>query len=211
MIDVWSTVAEERSALADDLAGLTAEQWQSRSLCHKWPVASVVAHMTSTASLTPGSFLGSFVKAGFNFDKFATTQIGKHLGADDAETLANFRAIQDSTNAPPGPKDSWLGEAIVHAEDIRRPLGISHSYDLEAVRQVADFYKGSNTLIGTKSRIAGLALHATDTSWSHGAGKEVSGPMVSLLMAMTGRTSACDDLVGPGVARLRGEQPGRTA
>ncbi len=211
MIDLWSTVADERGALAEDLAGLSAEQWKSRSLCKNWSVAHVVAHMTSTGSLTPTSFFGSFVKAGFSFDKFASGQIDKHLGADDAETLANFRAIQHSTSAPPGPRDSWLGEAIVHGEDIRRPLGISHSYDLEAVRQVADFYKGSNTLIGTKSRIAGLSLHATDTSWSHGEGKEVSGPMVSLLMAMTGRTTACEDLVGPGVARLRGEQPGRTA
>lgn len=211
MIDVWNTVAAERGALADDLAGLSEEQWASRSLCQNWTVAHVVAHMTGTGSLTPASFLGSFVRAGFSFDKFATAQITKHLGADDAETLANFRVIQHSTNAPPGPKASWLGEAIVHAEDIRRPLGISHTYDLDAVRHVADFYKGSNTLIGTKSRIAGLALHATDTDWSHGEGKEVSGPMVPLLMAMTGRTSACDDLEGPGVPRLRGEQWGRRA
>lgn len=211
MVDVWRTIAAERGALADDLAGLTEEQWRARSLCQNWSVAHVVAHMTGTGTLTPVSFLGSFVRAGFSFDTFATAQISKHLGADDAATLAGFRAIQHSTKAPPGPQDSWLGEAIVHAEDIRRPLGIAHDYDLDAVRQVADFYKRSNTLIGTKSRIAGLALHATDTDWSHGEGKEVAGPMVSLLMAMTGRTSACDDLEGPGVARLRGEQPGRTA
>lgn len=211
MTDVWTAVADEREALADDLAGLSDEQWQSTSLCQNWTVAQTLAHMTGTASLTPLSFLGRFARAGFSFDTFANGEIAKHLGADNAETLASFRAIQNSTSAPPGPRDSWLGEAIVHAEDIRRPLGIPHDYDVEAVRQVADFYKGSNTLIGTKSRIAGLALHATDTTWSHGEGKEVTGPMLSLLMAMTGRVSACDDLEGPGVPRLRGEAPGRTA
>ncbi len=211
MIDLWTTVADERAALADDLAGLSDEQWQHRSLCLHWTVAQTVAHMTGTASLTPLTFVGRFARAGFSFDKFANGEIARHLGADHGETLANFRAIQGSTSAPPGPKDSWLGEAIVHAEDIRRSLGIPHVYDTEAVRQVADFYKGSNTLIGTKSRIAGLALSATDTTWSHGEGKEVAGPMLSLLMAMTGRVSACDDLEGPGVPRLRGEVPGRNA
>jgi len=211
VIDVWTTVADERAALADDLAGLSDEQWRSRSLCQQWTVAQTVAHMTGTASLTPLSFVGRFARAGFSFDTFANGELARHLGADHGETLANFRAVVGSTKAPPGPKDSWLGEAIVHAEDIRRPLGIPHVYDTEAVRQVADFYKGSNTLIGTKSRIAGLALRATDASWSHGEGKEVVGPMLSLLMAMTGRTSACDELEGPGVPRLRGEVRGRNA
>ncbi len=202
MNDMWSTVAAERGALADDLAGLTADQWATKSLCQNWTVAQTVAHMTGTGVLTPVTFFGNFAKAGFNFDKFANAQIVKHLGADDAGTLANFRAIQHSTSSPPGPKLSWLGEAIVHAEDVRRPLGIKHTYDADAVQQVADFYKGSNALIGTKSRIAGLALKADDSDWSHGEGEEVSGPMLSLLMAMTGRKIACNDLSGPGVSTL---------
>ena len=68
---------------------------------------------------------------------------------------------------------------------------------------VADFYKGSNLLIGSKNRIAGLTLRATDADWTHGAGPEVSGPVLSLVMAMTGRKAAIDDLAGEGVATLR--------
>lgn len=203
MTDLWAAVAAERGALADDLAGLAAADWKTRSLCRQWNVEQVLAHMTSTASLTPLGFFGSFAKAGFSFSAFANRQIAQHKGADPAETLAGFRAVQHSTSSPPGPKESWLGEAIVHAEDIRSPLGISHRYDVDALRQVADFYKGSNALIGTKSRIAGLSLKATDTDWAHGSGDEVAGPMLSLLMAMTGRNDACDELTGPGVERLR--------
>ena len=91
----------------------------------------------------------------------------------------------------------------MHAEDIRRPLGIQHSYPTEAVRQVLDYYKGSNTLIGTKNRIAGLTLEATDADWSHGSGPTVRGPLLPLLMAVTGRAAALDDLTGEGVALLR--------
>jgi hypothetical protein len=82
-------------------------------------------------------------------------------------------------------------------------LGISHAYPPDAVREVADFYKGSNTLIGSKKRVAGLALKATDDKWQHGKGEAVEGPLLSLLLAMTGRAAACDDLVGPGVPTLR--------
>jgi hypothetical protein len=92
---------------------------------------------------------------------------------------------------------------IVHSEDIRRPLAIEHQYPPDAVREVIDFYKGSNTLIGAKRRIADLRLQATDQDWSHGAGPMVEGRLVDLLLAATGRARACDRLTGDGVTTLR--------
>jgi uncharacterized protein (TIGR03083 family) len=96
-----------------------------------------------------------------------------------------------------------LGETIVHAEDIRRALGIRHTYPTDAVVRVADFFKGSNLLLGTKNRITGLSLWATDTEWQHGSGPEVAGPVLAVLMAMTGRKAALDELTGDGVSTLR--------
>lgn len=203
MTDLWTLVAGERGALADDVAGLTPEQWASRSLCRDWTVREVVAHLTAAASTRPGAFLAQFARAGFNFDTYAQAGLSRRLGADTGATLSGFRAVQGSKTSPPGPKATWLGEVVVHAEDIRRPLGIAHVYDPEAVRQAADFYKGSNTLIGAKSRIAGLALKATDQDWSSGTGPTVEGPLLSLVMAMTGRTAHVDDLTGEGVETLR--------
>jgi len=129
--------------------------------------------------------------------------VAAHRGSSPAETMSNFEAVMTSTKHPPGPADTWLGETIVHSQDIRRPLGIEHHYPTEAVVRVADFYKGSNLLIGSKKRIEGLTLSATDTEWSHGTGPEVAGPILSLVMAMTGRKEALDDLTGDGVATLR--------
>ncbi|OSC42564.1 maleylpyruvate isomerase family mycothiol-dependent enzyme [Mycobacterium decipiens] len=203
MSDVWTTIAAERGALADDLAGLTPSQWEMESLCTGWTVRDVVAHLSSTASMNPPKFFLGMLKAGFNFDKFANRQIAHHRGPDPTATLNEFRGLQHCTSAPPGPKVSWLGEIVIHAADIRRPLGIPHTYPADAVRQVIDFYKGSNLLSGAKNRIAGLALHATDDDWQRGQGEPVEGPLLSLLLAMTGRDSACDDLTGPGVPTLR--------
>ena len=203
MSDIWTTISAERGALADDLADLTPAQWDTPSLCSEWTVRDIVAHLSATASLNPATFFVNMAKAGFNFDRFANGQIGKHRGPDPAATLSEFRDLQNSTSAPPGPKTSWLGEVVVHGEDVRRPLGISHTYPPDAVRQVIDFYKGSNMLIGSKNRIAGLALRATDHDWQHGQGEAVEGPLLSLLLAMTGRGAASDDLTGSGVQTLR--------
>jgi hypothetical protein len=47
-------------------------------------------------------------------------------------------------------------------------------------------------------------LTATDTDWSVGAGPEISGSALSLLLLLTGRISAVrSDLAGSGVESLR--------
>jgi hypothetical protein len=68
---------------------------------------------------------------------------------------------------------------------------------------VADFYKGSNLLIGGKNRIAGLSLRANDVDWATGTGPEVSGPALSLVLAIVGRKAALDDLSGEGLDTLK--------
>ena len=201
--DQWTLIHPERDALATDLSGLDAARWQTPSLCAQWTVREVLAHMTATAAMTPARFFGTFLGSGFNFTSMTDKGVQGALGDSAVQTLAHFKAQAASTTSPPGPMDSWVGETIIHAEDIRRPLGIAHTYAPAAVLRVADFYKGSNTLIGAKNRIAGVTLRATDTDWSHGSGPEVTGPLLSLVMAMTGRAVALDDLEGPGLEVLR--------
>lgn len=200
---IWPTIHAERQALADDLAELTAEQWTTRSLCSEWNVHEMLAHQLATAKMTPLRFFRNFAAAGFNFTKFSARQVAIESAGGPAATLAAFRAAEPRETAPPGPKESWLGEAIVHGEDIRRPLGIRRSYPLPEVVRVLRFYTKGNALIGGKRRVAGLTLEATDTDFSSGSGPLVQGPAVSLLLAVSGRKSALDDLSGPGVETLR--------
>lgn len=198
----WPAIHAERGALTDDLASLREDQWSTPSLCRGWSVWETLGHMTATAKMTPAKFVLGMFGTGFRFESFTAKNIARETAGTPADTLAEFRSVRGSTSSPPGPADSWLGETIVHAEDIRRPLGIAHTYPADDVVRVADFYKGSNLLIGTKSRIAGVTLRATDVDWSTGSGPEVTGPMLSLLMAMTGRDVALADLSGDGLATL---------
>jgi uncharacterized protein (TIGR03083 family) len=204
MDDMWAVVAIERGALADDLTSLDDTAFDTPSLCAGRTVRDTVAHIIATAEMTPPRFLGKMVASGFNFEKMTAKEIAANRGPSPSTEVEHLRRVRDRRTGPPGPKTSWLGETIVHAEDVRRPLGLQRAYPIEALTAVADFYKGSNLLIGTKRRIEGVTLKATDTDWSYGSGPEASGPMLSLVMAMTGRRVALDDLTGPGVETLRG-------
>jgi uncharacterized protein (TIGR03083 family) len=199
----WPTIHAERKALAADLEALSDEQWNTPSLCAGWSVRDVLAHMTATASMTPPKFLGKMIASGFRFNSFANKEIARESTGSPAETLAVFKQRAGLSSHPPGPGDTWLGEVLVHAEDIRRPLGISHAYPTEALTRMIDFYRGSNLLIGGKKRAAGITMRATDTDWSAGSGPEVAGPALSLMMAIVGRQVALDELSGEGVATLK--------
>lgn len=200
---IWPTIHAERAALAADLSDLTPEQWHTASLCSEWDVHEVLAHLLSAAKMTPPRFAGRFAAARFNFNRFAARQVAVESAGGPAATLAAFRAAENRETAPPGPKETWLGEAFVHGEDIRRPLGIVRDYPLPEVARTIAFYSRSNTIIGGRDRVAGLTLRATDTDFSVGSGPVVEGPAISLLLAASGRKSALAELSGPGVDVLR--------
>jgi uncharacterized protein (TIGR03083 family) len=201
--NIWPTIHAERRALADDLDGLTPEQWGTASLSEGWTVHDVLAHLLVLAGMTPFRFVTRFAGAGFNFARYADQGIAREKRPDPAQTLAAFRARQDRTTAPPGPPETWVGEHLVHGEDIRRPLGLTREYPMEAVLRTLDFYQRSQPIIGGRDRVAGLTLRATDADHSVGSGPEVTGPALDLVLAATGRPSGWAALGGPGLDTLK--------
>jgi uncharacterized protein (TIGR03083 family) len=207
----WPLIHTERAALADDLEKIDDDAWRTPSLCAEWSVREVLGHITATAKMTPVKFFTGFAGAGFNFNAMTSKDVTRETAGTPAEGLTNFRSLINATTHPPGPVEAMVGEAIIHGEDIRRPLGIRREYPMEAVVRVGDFYKNSNMIVGAKNRIGGLHLVASDTEWSTGSGPEVRGPMLSLVLAMTGRSAAVDDLSGDGVETLRSRFPASQA
>ena len=199
----WPTIHAERQALINDLRDLDLAGWSTPSLCAQWSVRDVFGHITATARLTPPKFLINFAKAGFRFTAMSATDVARETAGGTGDQIAALAALVDASTGPPGPVDAMLGEIIVHTQDIRRPLGIVHQYPISAVTRAADFFAGSNLLIGGKNRVAGVTLEATDADWSRGSGPTVSGPALSLVLAITGRAAALADLEGPGVDLLR--------
>lgn len=200
--DLWTLVRQERMRLADQLSALSDDEWRARSLLPGWSVEDVVAHLTAGASLGRLRWLMSMVASRFDDGRHNQRWIEEHRGATPAETLERFRAVVDSTVAPSGHTEAWLGEIVVHGGDVRRPIGIPDGPSPETVEPVARFYARRDFTVPSASLVDGLRLEATDSDFSSGEGPLVTGPTLALTMAMAGRRAFEDDLEGPGLATL---------
>jgi uncharacterized protein (TIGR03083 family) len=200
--DLWTLIHAERRALLNDVAGLSDEQWNTPSLCARWTVRDTLAHLTSAAKMTQGRYIRAWVGAGFRFNAMNEAGIAAQRGSTAADTVAAFKSQLTATTHPPGPLQAMVSEAVLHGEDIRRPLGIMHAYAPEALVVVGNFVTGGIGFLGAKRRSKGLRLTASDAEWTHGDGPGVSGPFASILIALTGRRAGLADLRGEGVATL---------
>ena len=208
---LWALAHAERTALAEDLSGLNAEQWRHGTLCGQWDVEEVVAHLTAAASLNQWRWVRSMLGARFRVDVHNQRRLVEHLGSTPAETLDRFRAVIGSTTAPSGHTPAYLGEVVVHAQDIRQPLGLPRTPDVAALTPVADFFARRNFAVASRTAVAGLQLRADDGPFATGTGPLVTGSTLALVMSMAGRAPYLDQLDGPGVPTLRARVDGTEA
>lgn len=137
--EYWSLIHAERTRVADMLAGLDPEQWQTRTLCIDWSVEETTAHITATSSTGLASWVWSMLRAGFRPAKHNARKVRRYRGKTPEETLAIYRRAIPRTIAPTKDYAAFLGEVIVHGQDIARPLDITLTPDPIAVREVASF------------------------------------------------------------------------
>jgi uncharacterized protein (TIGR03083 family) len=200
---LWAAAHAERAALADDLAELDEAQWAQSSLCGRWSIEEVLAHLSAAGSTGRARWLVSMIGARFDTDVHNARRLAEQRGHTPTETLQRFRTVVDSTTAPTGHTAAWLGEVVVHAQDIRRPLGLPGSPPVPVITEVARFYAARDFAVNSRTAARGLRLEASDGPFTAGEGPLVTGETLALTMAMAGRTVFCDELTGPGVPVLR--------
>jgi uncharacterized protein (TIGR03083 family) len=208
---LWALMRAERVALAEELSTLRAEQWRHETLCGQWDVEQVVAHLTAAANLNQWQWLRSMIGARFRPGLHNQRRLTEHRGRNPAETLDRFRAVIGSTTAPSGHTPAYLGEVLVHTQDIRWPLRLPGTPSVEALTPVADFFAQRDFTVASRTHVAGLQLRANDGPFATGAGPLVTGSTLALVMTMAGRAPYVDQLDGPGVpilrSRLRAPKP----
>jgi uncharacterized protein (TIGR03083 family) len=200
---LWTLAHAERAALAEDLADLDDEQWRHATLCGQWDVEEVVAHLTAAASLNQWRWMRSMFGARFRADVHNQRRMVEYRGNTPAETLDLFRSIVPSTTAPSGHTAAYVGEVLVHAQDIRQPLQLPRTPTVDALTPVAEFYAHRDFAVRSRTAVAGLQLRADDGPFATGTGPLVTGSTLALVMSMAGRTLYVDQLDGPGVPDLR--------
>ncbi|MBE1878205.1 maleylpyruvate isomerase family mycothiol-dependent enzyme [Myceligenerans pegani] len=202
-------IGSERQAIAEDLRHLTDEDWIQESLCAGWSVEDVVAHLGSAMTIGAAGWIRSIVRAGFRPAVHNRRQLERFRGSTPQDTLRRFAALGSAGGEPvrmptrnPVP---WLGEIVVHGEDIRRPLGIEHTYSDVGLTRVAEFFAGRDYAVNSRSQIKGLRLRATDAAFAANddpALPLVEGPLLGLVMVMAGRGAYLRGLAGAGVPEL---------
>jgi uncharacterized protein (TIGR03083 family) len=200
---VWRVVHAERRDLAGELSDLTDEQWRTPSLCPGWDVHDVLAHLVDTARTNRSRFVRDMVAARGDFDRANARGVVREKRPDPRDTLAALRDAVTLTRTPPAALATRLVEAIVHGEDIRRPLGRRGDYPDPATAQALAYQlRTSSSFGGGRERALGLRLvdAATGTAWGQGA--DVQGQALDLLLAVSGRPVERSLVTGPGSDEL---------
>jgi uncharacterized protein (TIGR03083 family) len=201
--EVWQTIDAERSGLADLLEDLTPAEWQTPSLCDGWRVGDVAVHLTQ-AHMGLGAALVGAVRAGGSFDRMIRDAALRAAPLPREECARRLRAMVGSRRTAPfiTPMEPLI-DVLVHGQDVALPLGRTRPMPPAAAAAAARRVWDMGFPFRAQRRLAGLRLAATDIDWAIGSGAPVQGPVAALLLLVTGRDAALDQLTGDGVRALR--------
>jgi uncharacterized protein (TIGR03083 family) len=205
-MEYWEVIAAERRGLADQLDGLTPEQWATQSLCDAWTVRGVVAHLVMAHKVSIPRFTVAIARARGSFARANVTLTAREAEHPTAELIADLRRFADSHFKPPGfGSEAPLTDILIHGQDIRIPLGLDTPGPIEPWRDALDFLVTPKARRGFSAQaLPAVQLRATDLDWTHGSGDEVSGPAIALALAIMGRGARLKDLTGPGAPTVAG-------
>ncbi|MBO0876949.1 MAG: maleylpyruvate isomerase family mycothiol-dependent enzyme [Pseudonocardia sp.] len=191
-------VSDERTDLVAFLRTLSEEDWEAPSLCAGWRVRDVVGHLLYDA-VPASSYLRSAVRQR-SADRINEYWVSKAKGLSPS-VLVDMLGSSAGRGlfARLAPRIA-LADALVHHQDIRRPLGRERTIPAPRLLSVLDH---PDPFAHPGRRARGLRLVASDVRWSKGNGPTVRGTGEAIALAVAGRGAVLDELEGDGVAVLR--------
>lgn len=201
--EVWRTIDAERLSVADLLDDLSAEEWETPSLCAGWRVRDVAAHLT-LAQMGVLTAAHEVLRAGGDFNRMIRDSARRQAERPVEEYSRRLRGMVGSRRKAPGVTHlEPLIDILVHGQDIAIPLGRTRTMPVEAAATAATRVWTMSWPFRARRRLRGLRLMATDVSWTVGQGPRVEGPISALLLLLTGRTADLARLSGSGAGELR--------
>jgi uncharacterized protein (TIGR03083 family) len=186
--DPQAWVAPTYQGLADLLTVSTVEMWDAPSLCEKWLVRHVIAHVTMPARLTPEQFGAEMAAAGGDFTVLSDTVATRDASLPVADLLEQLRSPRLHAWQPPvGGAAGALSHAVIHSLDVTIALARPAVTPAAAATAVLDqLTAAGGTRFGVD--LTGVRLEAIDTDWSWGDGRLVRADSGSLVALLSGRT-----------------------
>lgn len=201
--DIWRAIDAERAGLADLFEDLSPPEWDAPSLCDSWRVCDVAVHLTQ-AHMGLGPALIGAARARGSFDRMIRDSALRAAPLPPAECARRLRTMLGSRRTAPfiTPMEP-LVDVLVHGQDIALPLGRTRPMPPAAAAAAAQRVWDMGFPFRARRRLAGLRLVATDAEWTAGEGSPVQGPIAALLLLVTGRSAAREQLTGDGARSLR--------
>jgi len=194
---------EERTEMADFLASLRLEQWDQPSLCLGWRIRDVAAHAVSYEEHGLADLIRRLAMARFRPGRLNELALAEYAARDPQELVAFLRKHL----TPRGATARFGGrvglvDAMIHHQDMRRPLGMRRQIPAERLLCALPFAVTAPPLRGFWNA-RGVRVVATDLDWSRGKGPEARGPAEAVLMVLAGRRGVAGELTGPGASILQ--------
>ena len=204
--ELWTAIDAQRLRTTDLLRALTPEEWDRASLCEGWTVREVAAHLT-LQQMTLGSAARSALRHPGSLNHVI------NASARDRAELAPDRLVAQIGDMVGSRRHNvgvtafeTLVDIVVHGQDIAVPTGrtleVPPAVAATAAARVWDSRGSRKAKVFASVPYEGLSLTATDTDWSVGWGPEVRGPVLSLLLLLTGRRVVLPQLTGEGATVL---------
>jgi uncharacterized protein (TIGR03083 family) len=219
--ELWTAIDAQRTSTAALLDSLEPAEWDHRSLCDGWSVRDVAAHLT-LQQLTLGQALYGAVRHPGHLNRTIRETARDRAGLPTGSIVRQIRGTVGSRRHNVGltPLETLI-DIVVHGQDIAVPLGRDLAVPAETALLTADrvWWFRSTRSGRLKGKVfagldhRGLRFAATDADWSAGDGAEVRGPLLSIVLLLTGRPAGLAGLDGAGAAllgqqlRVRGAEP----
>jgi uncharacterized protein (TIGR03083 family) len=203
-VETFAEIADERRRLADLLSGLTPEQLATRSLCEEWSVHDVAGHLIMPLEVSTPRFMMTMLACRGNFDRANVRLTRQQARRPVDEIIEVLRQKAETRFTPPGAgPEAPLTDLLVHGLDIRWPLRLTRDVPEERLQKSLTFLTCTPARgLVPRGALEGLRFEADDIDWAHGSGPAVSGGAETLLLAITGRTTALRLLTGDGLPQL---------
>jgi uncharacterized protein (TIGR03083 family) len=162
-MEILELIAAERMKAADLVESLTPEQLRTPSLCGEWTVQEVAGHLLMPLVTPMRTVMAQMARSGFDFNKASVTLSKKVGQRPAAEIAAGLRENAHHPFTPPGSGfEAPLDDAIVHQQDMRRPLGLGTDVSPEPLKICLSFLasgKGKGKRAERPRRRAALRGH----------------------------------------------------
>ncbi|BBY31114.1 maleylpyruvate isomerase family mycothiol-dependent enzyme [Mycolicibacterium sediminis] len=200
--DIWQHIDDQRADLADLLDTLAPSQWSTPSLCEGWTVRDVAAHLTH-ANAPWSQMAWQAFRSGFRFNAMMR-RVVTHDARPPEDVVDALRAMVGQRHRPPGTAVvDPLVDALIHGQDIARPLGIARSMPTDAATAAAHRLWGMSFPLNPRKRFVGIRFTATDVDFAVGDGDVAAGPIGDVVLVLAGRRPGLAGLSGEGAALAR--------